>query len=320
MSDRVFPGPRSRGMCPHVDLAFRTAAPSDATVIAEIYNHAVSDRNATYDAFPVSGRRFDDYFAGDAKRSLLIATLADIVVGWLSIAPLSTRWAYRYTALGGFFVHRDHRRRGLGTALKAEQILEAARLGYRSLVVEVLATNAASITINLGLGFRIVGEISDAGYRDGCWIGLVIMQKSLATHREVPYVRFAIPTNDLQGSVAFYRDALGLDMACADDHSACFPLGAAAILVEAREEAGDGRLASPRASPAAIEMAYDSEQQWREACAAALAAGATPQSISGSDQHRKFVDMNGVHWALTVRRAVRTGDTAGLPTAPQVTP
>jgi L-amino acid N-acyltransferase YncA len=160
-------------------VKIRNACLEDADAIAEIYNHAIADGNATFDTFPVSGNRYASFFERDDRASLLVAVSKNQVVGWASISPISDRWAYRYTCLGSFFVHRRFRGKGVGNALKGAQTEEAARLGYHSLIVEVLSTNLISIRLNLTFGFRIVGESWEAGYRDGKWIGLVIMQKML---------------------------------------------------------------------------------------------------------------------------------------------
>ncbi len=162
-----------------MQVEIRYATQSDAEDIAEIYNHAIADGNATFDSFPVSGDRYSAFFNGDKRHVLLVAVSEARVVGWASVSPISDRWAYRFTCLGSFFVHKDFRGLRIGTALKAAQIDEATRCGYHSLVVEVLTTNTISISLNLRAGFRVVGEIWEAGFRDGKWIGLVSMQKIL---------------------------------------------------------------------------------------------------------------------------------------------
>jgi L-amino acid N-acyltransferase YncA len=162
-----------------MQVKIRHASRADAAAIAEIYNHAIADDNATFDAFPVSEERYSSFFEANERFAMLVAVAEERVVGWASINPISDRWAYRFTCLGSFFVHKEFRGKKIGSALKAAQIEEAARLGYHSLIVEVLSTNLASISINLSFGFRVVGETWEAGYRNGKWIGLITMQKFL---------------------------------------------------------------------------------------------------------------------------------------------
>jgi phosphinothricin acetyltransferase len=157
----------------------RHASREDGDAIAEIYNHGIADGNATFDEFPVSKERYSSFFEAHDRTAMLVAVADEQVVGWTAITPISDRWAYRYTCLGSFFVHREFRGNKIGSVLKAAQIEEAIRLGYHSLIVEVLSTNIVSVSINLSFGFRVVGEIWEAGYRDGKWIGLITMQKIL---------------------------------------------------------------------------------------------------------------------------------------------
>lgn len=287
-----------------MEVNIRHASREDAQAIAEIYNHAIDDRNATFDSFPVSADRYTSFFDRNERASMLVAVANDQVIGWASVSPISNRWAYRFTCIGSFFVHKEFRGKKIGSALKAAQINEAARIGYHSLVVEVLSTNVVSILLNLRFGFRVVGETWEAGYRDGKWIGLVIMQKILKGEiMRDRQVRFSIITDDIEKSISLYRDALGLDMRPICNAIAMFPLGVAEFEVchrEASKQLLDFKLDGELASGLLISLSLGSEEQVDKAVKAALQYGATSVNNESNSNSRILKDFNGVIWSLTI--------------------
>lgn len=287
-----------------MEVSIRSAEPYDKDSIAEIYNHAIADRNCTFDAFPVTGARFDSFFQGGNRQALLVATINTKVIGWTSIIPISDRWAFRFTCLGSFFVHRDFRGRNVGTRLKAAQILAAKRLGYHSLIVEVLSTNIISLALNLAYGFTIVGEMPEVGFRDGGWIGLIRMQKMLGEDTVVEHrICFTVITEDIRSSIKLYRDALGLDMLAPANELLLFPLGSCEFRVCHKAAAKDFsefefHAAQDYTRGLYISLRYDSEQQMVESSHAALEAGANLIGQSSS-RSLSLEDFNGVCWVLT---------------------
>ena len=177
IADGVVSGSHRRRVATKVTI--RGASRDDTKAIAEIYNHGIADGNSTFDDYRVSADRYDSFFSAPEKAALLVAEWEKRVIGWASIISISERRAYRFTCLGSLFVHKDFRRLGVGHALKEAQIGEAARIGYHVMIAEVLSTNIAAISLNMRFNYRVVGEIWEAGYRNGNWIGLVIMQRLL---------------------------------------------------------------------------------------------------------------------------------------------
>jgi L-amino acid N-acyltransferase len=285
-----------------IGIEIRKATTEDTGAIAEIYNQAIAEGIATFDSFPVDAERYAPLLA-DPQATLVVATVSDRVVGWASVSPISTRWAYRFTCLGSFFVHKDFRKQGIGSALKAAQIEEARTLGYHSLVVEILSTNFVSVSLNLNFGFRIVGEITEAGYRHGKWIGLIVMQKSLEQNLLDHQFRFSIVTDDFEKSVSLYKDALSLKMTPISGPIAMFPLGMAEFEVCLRESAKDVldyQFPAERADGILISLKFDSDIQLNHALESALACGATQLESQSRPNAVRIRDFNGVSWSLEV--------------------
>jgi L-amino acid N-acyltransferase YncA len=155
----------------------RPGTGNDCGAIASIYNEGVSDRNATFDESEVSPERYQRYFQNDQRSGLLCAATAEEVIGWGAVDPRSERFAYRFTGQLSLYVRRTHRNRGIGTDLTRALDDLALDLGYHSLISENLSTNPRSLAVDLKNGYHIVGEVREAGFRDGNWVGLIITQK-----------------------------------------------------------------------------------------------------------------------------------------------
>jgi mycothiol synthase len=85
-------------------------------------------------------------------RIVVVALAAEQVVGFATLAPLGARPDALEHELTG--VLRSHRRRGIGEALKREQIHWAAAQGYERLITYTQEGNDAMRGLNMKLGYR----------------------------------------------------------------------------------------------------------------------------------------------------------------------
>jgi phosphinothricin acetyltransferase len=76
-------------------------------------------------------------------------------------------------------VRRDVRGRGVGEALVAALIVEAAALGRHVMIAGVDAANEGSLRFHEKLGFRRVAHFEQVGCKFGRWLDLVFLQKFL---------------------------------------------------------------------------------------------------------------------------------------------
>ena len=209
-----------------IDDNIRHASKEDVTIIAEIYNQSILTGLATFDSFNVSHDRYLKFLTKDDRWILIVYIVDQKVVAWGSVWPVSDRWAYRPTGQISTFVESKYRNLGIGKKLKLELFSLASNAGYHSLISEVLSTNPLSVSINTKLGFRMVGEIHEAGFRDKSWINLIIMQKILSekSMKERQF-RFTVLTKNISRSIKFYQEILGLNMRPICNAIAMFPLG-----------------------------------------------------------------------------------------------
>jgi ribosomal protein S18 acetylase RimI-like enzyme len=74
------------------------------------------------------------------------------ILGMVAVSP-GVGWSSHVGDLR-LVVHPGHRRRGLGSQLAREAVIEAVRMGLRKIVVEVVAEQQAAAAMFLALGFE----------------------------------------------------------------------------------------------------------------------------------------------------------------------
>ena len=152
-----------------VAVTLRDAVPADLPAIVAVYNAAVPGRRATADTEPVSVESRRAWFAEHepGRRPLWVAEADGALVGWLSFQSFYGRPAYRATAELSVYVAPDRQGRGVGRALLERAVVEAPRLGLRTLLGFVFGHNAPSLVLFERLGFARWGVLPRVAELDG---------------------------------------------------------------------------------------------------------------------------------------------------------
>jgi phosphinothricin acetyltransferase len=103
------------------------------------------------------------------------------LLGFASYDTFRQRPAYKYTVEHSVYVHRDHRRRGVGRALLEHLIAAARAQQYHVMIGGIDADNAGSIALHTQLGFSHAGTVKQAGFKFGRWLDLAFYQLVLDT-------------------------------------------------------------------------------------------------------------------------------------------
>ncbi len=161
-------------------MIIRDALERDLAAIVEIYNQAVAE-HATADTDPVSMADREAWLRShDGRHPVLVAEREGVVAGWASLSAYRPgRAALRHTAEISYYVHTDHRRRGVATALVTDAIARGPRLGIRTFFAILLEDNAASIALLERLGFRRWGYLPGVADFDGREVGHVYYGRRL---------------------------------------------------------------------------------------------------------------------------------------------
>jgi L-amino acid N-acyltransferase len=85
--------------------------------------------------------------------------------------------AYKYTVEHSVYVHREHRKAGVGRRLMEELIAHARQEGLHMMIGGIDIENRASITLHEQLGFVHAGTIRQAAFKFGRWLDLGFYQR-----------------------------------------------------------------------------------------------------------------------------------------------
>jgi L-amino acid N-acyltransferase YncA len=161
-------------------LEIRKALEADLVAILSIYNQGIEDRIATLEEKQKDRDYIQDWFEKHQGRyGVLVAVKEELVLGWASINPYSTRCAYEGVGDISIYVQREHRGKGIGKQLL--QNLE--RLGkennFYKFVLFTFPFNGIGQSLYRHSGYREVGVFQNQGVLDGEFIDVMAMEKLL---------------------------------------------------------------------------------------------------------------------------------------------
>lgn len=166
-----------------MDIALRNGAFDDAQAISQIYAHYVLTSRSTFEeTAPAPGEiqaRMTELLRGGFP--WIVAELSDgVIAGYAYASPFKLRSAYRFTVENSVYIHPEHLRRGLGTALMRRLIAECETRGFRQMVAVIGdSANDASRRLHARLRFADAGMLPATGFKFGRWVDVVLMQLPL---------------------------------------------------------------------------------------------------------------------------------------------
>lgn len=155
-----------------------------AREILDILNEAIVNSTALYDYEPRTFESMVGWFkAKQAGNFPVIGAIDESgnLAGFASYGAFRGYPAYKYTVEGSIYVHKNHRKRGLGLALMQRLIAAATEQQYHCIVNGIDMSNTASIALHEKLGFTHAGTIKQAAFKFGRWLDLGFYQLLLAT-------------------------------------------------------------------------------------------------------------------------------------------
>ena len=122
-----------------------------------------------------------------------MAEISGEAAGYVYLDSFVGRKAYDWSASVSIYVKEQVRKTGIGRALyqAVEEIARAqhitnlnACIGYPETEDEYLTKNSAQFHAHMG--YRLVGEFHQCGYKFGRWYNMIWMEKMIGEHEEHP--------------------------------------------------------------------------------------------------------------------------------------
>jgi L-amino acid N-acyltransferase YncA len=163
-------------------VSIRPSEDGDVAAIAAIYRHHVLHGIASFEDEPPEPEEIAQRRAEIIARGLpyLVAERGGRVLGYSYASPYRTRSAYRYAVEDSIYIDHDQLGRGIGRALLSRLIERCVALGYRQMVAVIGGSEQwPSIRLHRRLGFVEIGTLRAIGFKFGCWVDTVLMQRPL---------------------------------------------------------------------------------------------------------------------------------------------
>lgn len=172
----------------------RVATEQDAEKLLEIYAPYIENTAITFEYEVPSVQEFADRIQTTLKKyPYLVAEIDGEAAGYAYAAAFHPRAAYQWAAESSIYVRRDRRKQGIGRILyeTLEQILVHQNILNLNACIAYADEEDAylthdSIRFHQHLGYQMVGEFHQCGYKFERWYHMVWMEKHIGSHGAKP--------------------------------------------------------------------------------------------------------------------------------------
>lgn len=173
-------------------MQIRIASTQDAPALLSIYAPYVLNTAITFEYEIPTVPDFENRIRRTLERyPYLVATQEGQILGYAYAGPFHERAAYDWAVETSIYVDERYKGQGIGKKLYAalEQALSAqnilnlnACIAYPAQEDEHLTKD--SVLFHLHLGYRLVGEFYQCGYKFNRWYNMVWMEKHIGVHTD----------------------------------------------------------------------------------------------------------------------------------------
>ena len=162
----------------HNEMIIRKARPEDVPAINDILNEAIENTCVNW---AWNKRSMEDaqrwYEQHNCERyCIYVAEVNGNVAGYGSLSSFRNKQGYWPVAENSLYVHKDFRRRKIGSALLQKLIESAHDNGLGAITAWIDSANKQSIVMHEKHGFYTTGEMKNVGEKWGERRSVTIMQ------------------------------------------------------------------------------------------------------------------------------------------------
>lgn len=161
-----------------MSISLRIAKEDDMASVLEIVNYEIQNTTAIWD---YETRTIEQQLAIIREKEeknfpFIVALKDDKIVGFGTYGFFRHKIGYRFTVEHSVYVHKDFHGNGIGSLLLKELIEIARNQKLHTMIGVIDSENRGSIVFHQKLGFEIVGNIKQTGYKFDRWLDSVFMQ------------------------------------------------------------------------------------------------------------------------------------------------
>lgn len=162
-----------------MDFAIRTMTADDWSAVLEIYQQGIESNLATFER---ECPTYEEWDTSHLETCRLVATVDNVVVGWVALSPVSSRCVYNGVAEVSVYIDKDFYNNGIATALLEKVIPLSEQNGIWTLQSGIMQDNVASIKLHEKCGFRMIGYREKIGRdHNGKWRNTVQLERRSPT-------------------------------------------------------------------------------------------------------------------------------------------
>ncbi len=171
-----------------MEIAIRKANRADAQFVHDVYGYYVEHTNVTFTTVNPSVEAYAEKIEHTLMRYPFFILEADgVACGFAYAGQIRPHEAYQWTAEGTVYLSPEApKRRGLGRLLYQQLLDTLQTMGIQTVFGVITANNQPSQQMHLNMGFEEVGRFKRMGHKNGEWLDVVWMQKTLGMQPDNP--------------------------------------------------------------------------------------------------------------------------------------
>lgn len=180
-----------------MDVTLRYATRADAPAVNAIFGHYIANTLATFnEANKSDEQRADEMDALMQRYPFLVAECGGRLLGFANAEPVRPQSGYRYSVELTIYLSPDApKRAGVGGMLYARLLKILTAQGFRTAYAAISGVNRESVAFHERQGFTTLALFPKSGYKNGEWLDVVWMQKTLNPYCErpeppIPFARY----------------------------------------------------------------------------------------------------------------------------------
>lgn len=172
------------------NIRIRKASPADAASLLKIYAPYVRDTAITFEYDVPSLEEFSERIQNTCRKyPYFVAENDDHILGYAYAGPFHERAAYDWSVETSIYVDSSQRHSGIGRLLYDALENALKKQGILNMYACIACTTDPdphldnnSMEFHKHMGYRLVGEFYQCGYKFHTWYNMVWMEKHIGSH------------------------------------------------------------------------------------------------------------------------------------------